>query len=189
MFELILRIMKINILKRIKHTTVATLISSGIILFPISSQAVTNREVIKSKAINSSEMILAQTQETESTELQDDNFLRYLILYLLLFGLLGIGKAFVVLFLQSPLNGLQTHTEKAIAQLEAKIDKLELAFTDDILTKEEFARKKALLEKKIDDYEVNFVVEEKINKLQEAFSQGILNQTEYEDKVNDTIKA
>jgi hypothetical protein len=74
--------------------------------------------------------------------------------------------------------------QKVIAELEAEIDKLEIAFTDDILTKEEFDRKKAVLEKQIDDYEVNFVVEEKINKLQEAFSQGILDQSEFEEKVS-----
>jgi hypothetical protein len=74
--------------------------------------------------------------------------------------------------------------QKAIAELEAEIDKLEIAFTDEILTEEEFTRKKAVLEKKIDDYQVNFVIEEKINKLQEAFSHGILNESEYEEKVS-----
>ena len=75
--------------------------------------------------------------------------------------------------------------KKLIAELEAEINKLETAFTDDILTEEEFSRKKAVLEKKIDDYEVSCVIEEKIAKLQEAFAQGILSQAEYEDKVND----
>ena len=75
--------------------------------------------------------------------------------------------------------------KKIIAELQAEIDKLEIAFTDEILTEEEFSRKKASLEKKIDDYEVSCVIEEKIVKLQEAFSQGILSQTEYEDKVQD----
>ena len=75
--------------------------------------------------------------------------------------------------------------QKTLAELEAEINKLEIAFTDEILTEEEFSRKKAILEKKMDDCEVSFVIEEKITKLQEAFSQGILNQTEYEEKVSD----
>ena len=49
----------------------------------------------------------------------------------------------------------------------------EAALMKRVLTKEEFNRKKAVLEKQIDDYEVSFVIEEKIVKLQEAFSQGI----------------
>ena len=75
--------------------------------------------------------------------------------------------------------------QKILAELEAEINKLEIAFTDEILTEEEFSRKKAILEKKMDDCEVSFVIEEKINRLQDAFSQGILNQTEYEEKVSD----
>lgn len=74
---------------------------------------------------------------------------------------------------------------KMIADLEAEIDKLEMAFSEDILTEEEFSRKKAILEKRIDDYEVNFLVEEKISKLQDAFSQGVLDQIEYEEKLQE----
>ena len=75
--------------------------------------------------------------------------------------------------------------QRKIMELEAEIDKLEIAFTDEILTEEEFSQKKALIEKKIDDYEVTCVIEEKINKLQQAFSQGILNDREYEQKVHE----
>ncbi len=75
--------------------------------------------------------------------------------------------------------------QKIIDQLQAEIDQLEIAFTDEILTEQEFSAKKAMLEKQIDDHEVSFVIEEKITKLQEAFSQGILSQTEYEEKVSD----
>ena len=75
--------------------------------------------------------------------------------------------------------------QKMIADLEAEIDKLETAFSDEILTEEEFATKKAVLEKRIDDYEVNFLVEEKINKLQQAFSQGVLDEIEYEQKLQE----
>lgn len=72
-----------------------------------------------------------------------------------------------------------------VADLEAEIDKLEQAFSDEILTQEEFIRKKSALEKRIDDYEVNFVIEDKISKLQEAFSQGVLDQFEYEEKLQE----
>ena len=75
--------------------------------------------------------------------------------------------------------------QQIITELEAEINRLEIAFTDEILTEEEFTRKKAVLEQKIDDYEISFVIEEKIKKLQEAFSQGILDQTEYEEKVQE----
>lgn len=75
--------------------------------------------------------------------------------------------------------------QKFIQELQAEIDKLEVAFTDEILTEEEFVRKKAILEKQLDDYEVNLLIEEKVKKLQDAFSQGILDQVEYERKVQD----
>ena len=78
-----------------------------------------------------------------------------------------------------------TDQKRIVEELEAEINKLEIAFTDEILTEAEFTRKRAILEKKIDDYEVNFVIEEKIAKLQDAFSQGILDQLEYEEKVNE----
>jgi Short C-terminal domain len=85
-----------------------------------------------------------------------------------------------------PINlGKNSEEKRIINELEDEINKLEIAFTDEILTEAEFAKKKAILEKKIDDYEVNFVIEEKIAKLQEAFSQGILDELEYEDKVNE----
>lgn len=84
------------------------------------------------------------------------------------------------------INIVQNDQQKRIIdELEAEINKLEIAFTDEILTEAEFTRKKAILERKIDDYEVNFVIEEKIAKLQDAFSQGILDQMEYEEKVNE----
>ncbi|WP_330204200.1 SHOCT domain-containing protein [Cyanobacterium sp. DS4] len=74
--------------------------------------------------------------------------------------------------------------QQIINELQAEIDKLEIAFTDEILTEEEFVRKKAILEKQLDDYEVNLLIEEKVKKLQDAFSQGILDQIEYEKKVH-----
>jgi len=72
-----------------------------------------------------------------------------------------------------------------IKELEREIDKLEIAFTEEILTEQEFVRKKSILEKEIDDCEVNYVLEEKLKKLQEAFSQGILDQFEYEQKLHE----
>lgn len=75
--------------------------------------------------------------------------------------------------------------KKVISDLEAEINKLEIAFTDGILTEQEFLRKKAILEKQIDDYEVNFILEEKLQKLQDAFSQGILDDYEYEQKLHE----
>ncbi len=87
------------------------------------------------------------------------------------------------IFTKIDLNNSE-HRE-TIIELEKEIDKLEIAFTDEILTEKEFSTKKAILEQQIDDYEVSFVIEEKITKLQEAFSTGILSQTEYEDKVQE----
>lgn len=72
-----------------------------------------------------------------------------------------------------------------IQELEKEINKLEIAFSDDILTESEFLKKKNLLEKQIDDYEVNFLLEDKLKKLQDAFSQGILDQDEYEQKLHE----
>ncbi len=72
---------------------------------------------------------------------------------------------------------------EVIAQLEAEITKLEIAFTNDILTEEEFNQKKSILERQIDDHEVNFIIENKIKQLQEAFAQGIVNQAEYSIKL------
>jgi len=85
-----------------------------------------------------------------------------------------------------PIN-LEKDPEKQqmIKDIKAEIDRLEIAFTDEILTEEEFVRKKAILEKQLDDYEVNLLIEEKIKKLQDAFSQGIIDQVEFEKKVQD----
>ncbi len=78
-----------------------------------------------------------------------------------------------------------SNQREIVEELEKEINKLETAFSDDILTESEFLRKKNILEKQIDDYEVNFVLEDKIKKLQDAFSQGILDQDEYEQKLQE----
>ncbi|AFZ46743.1 hypothetical protein Cyast_0771 [Cyanobacterium stanieri PCC 7202] len=73
--------------------------------------------------------------------------------------------------------------QEVIDNLEKEIRKLEDAFGNDILTEGEFNRKKSVLEKQIDDHEVNFLIENKVKQLQEAFAQGILNQEEYAAKL------
>ena len=73
--------------------------------------------------------------------------------------------------------------QQIIADLEVEIKKLEIAFTNDILTEVEFNRKKAVLERQMDDYEANFIIENKVKQLQEAFAEGIINQDEYSLKL------
>lgn len=73
--------------------------------------------------------------------------------------------------------------QEVINNLEGEIKKLEDAFANDILTEGEFNQKKYVLEKQIDDHEVNFLIENKVRQLQEAFAQGILNQEEYGAKL------
>lgn len=73
---------------------------------------------------------------------------------------------------------------KAEAQVKQKVDKLELAYQEGILEKEEFEFKKLNLEAQIEKYEIDLIVEEKIIKLEQAFVQGILNEEEYELKVS-----
>jgi hypothetical protein len=73
--------------------------------------------------------------------------------------------------------------EKAFQQGQHDLAKLEAALKNDILTEAEFTTKKAALELKIDEYEIEFVVEEQSTKLEQAFVQGILEESEYEAKV------
>lgn len=73
--------------------------------------------------------------------------------------------------------------QEIINSLETEIRKLEDAFANDILTEGELNQKKSVLEKQIDDHEVNFLIENKVRQLQEAFAQGILNQEEYATKL------
>ncbi|WP_445244113.1 SHOCT domain-containing protein [Microcoleus sp. OTE_8_concoct_300] len=69
------------------------------------------------------------------------------------------------------------------------LHKLESALANGILTDTEFNVKKLALENKIDEYEVEFLIEEKIDKFQKAFSEGVLTADEYEDKVKDVEEA
>ncbi|WP_069791083.1 SHOCT domain-containing protein [Cyanobacterium sp. IPPAS B-1200] len=83
----------------------------------------------------------------------------------------------------SPFDYKTPEQKEVISNLEAEIRKLEDAFANDILTEGEFNKKKSILEKQIDDYEVNFIIEYKVKQLQEAFAQGILSQEEYSCKL------
>lgn len=75
--------------------------------------------------------------------------------------------------------------KKALEKVAEDLHKLESACANGILTDTEFNVKKLALENKIDEYEVEFLIEEKIDKFQKAFSEGVLNADEYEDKVKD----
>lgn len=68
------------------------------------------------------------------------------------------------------------------------MNKLAAAHTAGILTDEEYATKKATIDAKTDEYEVQFVVEEKAVKLKDALMAGILDQAEYDAKVADMAR-
>ncbi|HIK37011.1 MAG TPA: SHOCT domain-containing protein [Geminocystis sp. M7585_C2015_104] len=70
-----------------------------------------------------------------------------------------------------------------LEELQKTLDKLRKAFEDGILTEEEFLRKKAPIERQIEECHIASLIEEKVKKLQEAFSDGILTQEEYETKL------
>ena len=72
---------------------------------------------------------------------------------------------------------------KAENKLKQEVDRLEKAYKDGILEKEEFEAKKDSLKEKIFQYEIDFTVEEKMQNLEQAFMQGIINEEEYESKV------
>ena len=74
---------------------------------------------------------------------------------------------------------------KAEEKVKEELLKLDMAYQDAVLTKEEFESKKRKLELRIERYEIDFIVEEKIAKLEQAFVQGILTEEEYEAKVTE----
>lgn len=82
----------------------------------------------------------------------------------------------------SPAITTLSSREKALQKGGQDLGKLEAALKNDILTEAEFNTKKAALEMKIDEYEIDFAVEEKSIKLEQAFVQGILDEKEYETK-------
>lgn len=79
--------------------------------------------------------------------------------------------------------------KKALEKVAEDLRKLESALANGILTDTEFNVKKLALENKIDEYEVEFLIEEKIDRFQKAFSEGVLNADEYEEKVKDVEEA
>ncbi len=76
-----------------------------------------------------------------------------------------------------------TARQKAINKVDQEEHKLEAAFVNGILTEEEYKFKKIALQDRIDEYEIEFLIEEKIAKFQQAFTAGILDAEEYEEKV------
>ena len=80
-------------------------------------------------------------------------------------------------------QNLISSRSKAENKVKEDLLKLEIAYQEQILTKDEFETKKRELEQRITVYEIDFVVEEKITKLEQAFVQGILTEEEYEAKI------
>lgn len=80
-------------------------------------------------------------------------------------------------------NAYSTARSQAIAEIKEEIDQLKEALSKDIISQEEFERKKENLETKIDEREIELLIEEKSNQLQEAFTSGILDADEYEAKL------
>lgn len=72
---------------------------------------------------------------------------------------------------------------QAIKELRDEIDQLQEALSKEIISREEFQAKKQKLEEKIDQREMDLLVEEKTNQLQAAFESGILDADEYEAKL------
>jgi len=73
---------------------------------------------------------------------------------------------------------------RAMSEIKAEIDQLQSALNQEIISQEEFEKKKRKLEEKIDEREIEILIEEKSNQLQEAFASGILDADEYEAKLN-----
>ncbi|MFP4135358.1 MAG: SHOCT domain-containing protein [Halothece sp.] len=80
-------------------------------------------------------------------------------------------------------NAYSTARSQAIKEIKEEIDQLKEALNKDIISQEEFERKKENLEDKIDEREIELLIEERSNQLQEAFTAGILDADEYEAKL------
>lgn len=80
-------------------------------------------------------------------------------------------------------SAYSTARSQAMAEIKEEIDQLKEALSKDIISQEEFERKKENLETKIDEREIDLLIEEKSNQLQEAFTSGILDADEYEAKL------
>lgn len=80
---------------------------------------------------------------------------------------------------------VSSENNSTLEELQKSLEKLRKAFEDGILTEEEFLRKKATIERQIEECHIASLIEEKVKKLQEAFSEGILTQEEYERKLSE----
>ena len=84
---------------------------------------------------------------------------------------------------QANTPNINSPKQKAEEKVREEFLKLEMAYQEQILTKEEFESKRRELELRMEIHEINFAVEEKVTKLEQAFVQGILTEEEYEAKV------
>lgn len=76
-----------------------------------------------------------------------------------------------------------TARSRAIAEIREEINELQSALNQELISREEFEKKQEQLEEKIDEREVELLIEERTNQLQEAFTKGILDADEYEAKL------
>lgn len=72
---------------------------------------------------------------------------------------------------------------RAIQEIREEMNQLQEAFKKELISQEEFDSKQQKLEEKIDEREIEILIEEKTNQLQEAFTSGILDADEYEAKL------
>ncbi|MBF2056625.1 MAG: SHOCT domain-containing protein [Cyanobacterium sp. T60_A2020_053] len=80
-------------------------------------------------------------------------------------------------------ESINPNQKQVLLELKEEINKLQSAFSSGILTEEEFKRKKAILQLKLDDYEIDCLMEGKIKNLEKAFADGILTQEEFLEKL------
>ncbi|MFB6276465.1 MAG: SHOCT domain-containing protein [Halothece sp.] len=84
---------------------------------------------------------------------------------------------------QSKTESSSNARSRAIAEIKEEINELQSALNQELISQEEFEQKKEQLEEKIDEREVELLIEERTNQLQEAFTKGILDADEYEAKL------
>lgn len=78
---------------------------------------------------------------------------------------------------------LPSPRERAKAKVAEGLKSLAEAHRSGILDAEEYTSKTSSLKKKVDDYTIDFVVEERSAKLNEALASGIIDQTELDAKL------
>lgn len=79
-------------------------------------------------------------------------------------------------------EAIQSPRQRAVTRAKDDLKKLEAAHTAGILDDTEFQAKKSALRAKVDEYEVQFVVEEKAVKLKAALADDIIDQAAYDAK-------